>query len=121
MCNFWARNTVPPQFEGRIFYEWNPNVTLMRTTPEENRRMGEIFAKKLNQARGPVSVLIPVRGYSQIDLEGKPFYWPEANRAFVTALKANLREDIPVLEMENDINDPEFSGKVAKTLLEMLS
>ena len=121
MCNFWARDTVPEKYKERIFYEWNPNVTLMRTTPEENQQMGEIFAEKLNATSGPVAVLIPLKGFSQIDLKGEIFYWPEANQAFISALKNNLRSDIPVTEMDFDINAPEFSGKVAETLLEMLA
>lgn len=88
MCNFWARDTVPEKYSERIFYEWNPNITLMRTTPEENQRMGEIFAEKLNAATATVAVLIPLKGYSQLDLEGQPFYWPEANQAFISPLKA---------------------------------
>lgn len=120
MCNFWARDTVPEKYSDRTFYEWNPNVTLMRTTPEENQRMGEIFAEKLNAATAPVAVLIPLKGYSQLDLEGQPFFWPEANKAFISALKSNLREDIPVTELDYDINAPEFSSQVAETLLSML-
>lgn len=120
MCNFWARSSVPEKYQDRLFYEWNPNVTLMRTTPEENRRMGEIFAEKLNAATGPVAVLVPLRGFSQIDLEGKPFYWPETIQAFTEALKAGLRADIPVVEMDCDVNAPEFSSKAAETLLEMM-
>lgn len=120
MCNFWARDTVPEKYAERIFYEWNPNVTLMRTTPEENQRMGKIFAEKLNAATGPVAVLIPLKGYSQLDLEAQPFYWPEANQAFISALKENLRQDIPVIELDYDINDPEFSSRVAETLSAML-
>jgi uncharacterized protein (UPF0261 family) len=120
MCNFWARDTVPEKYSDRTFYEWNPNVTLMRTTPEENRRMGKIFAEKLNAAKGPVAVLIPIQGFSQLDLEGQPFHWPETIQAFITALKGDLRKDIPVYELEYDINAPEFSRQVAETLLEML-
>lgn len=120
MCNFWARDTVPEKYAERVFYEWNPNVTLMRTTPEENQRMGKIFAEKLNAASGPVAVLIPLQGFSQLDLKGQPFYWPEASQAFINSLKGNLRQDIPVTEMDYDINDPGFSGKVAETLLGML-
>ncbi len=120
MCNFWAPETVPEKYKDRLFYQWNPNVTLMRTTPEENARMGEIFAEKLNQARGPVAVFVPLKGVSELDAPGKPFWWPEANQAFVEALKRHLRPDIPVILMDNNINDPEFSGKVAETLLEML-
>lgn len=120
MCNFWAPATIPEKYHGRLFYQWNPNVTLMRTTPEENARMGTIFAKKLNLALGPVVVLIPLKGFSQLDVEGKPFYWPEANRVFTDTLKANLRKDIPVIEIDADINDPVFSGKTAEILLAML-
>jgi uncharacterized protein (UPF0261 family) len=120
MCNFWARDTVPEKYADRVFYEWNPNITLMRTTPEENERMGKIFAEKLNAASGPVAVLIPLQGFSQLDLKGQPFYWSEASQAFINALKGDLRQDIPVTEMDYDINDPGFSGKVAETLLGML-
>jgi uncharacterized protein (UPF0261 family) len=120
MCNFWARNTVPSRYEGRMLYEWNPNITLMRTTPEENARMGEIFADKLNAASAPVVVLIPLGGFSEVDLPGKAFWWPEADQAFVQALKGKLRTGIPVIEMQTDINDPAFSGKVAQSLLDML-
>jgi uncharacterized protein (UPF0261 family) len=120
MCNFWARNTVPEKYQNRNLYEWNPNITLMRTTPEENTRMGEIFAEKLNQATGPVAVYIPWGGVSELDPVGKPFHSPEAMQAFVTALKKNLRSDIPVIEMQQDINDPFFSGTTAEALLDML-
>lgn len=120
MCNFWARDTVPEKYSDRTFYEWNPNVTLMRTTPQENQRMGAIFAEKLNSATAPVAVLIPLKGYSQLDLEGQPFYWPEANQAFIEALKRDLRQDVPVTELDYDINAPEFSSRVAETLLAML-
>ncbi len=120
MCNFWARNTVPERYQDRLFYEWNPNITLMRTTPEETARMGEIFAQKLNAAHAPVSVYIPLGGVSEIDVQGKPFYWPEALQAFVTHLKANLRSDIPVVEIDTDINAPTFSEAATRALLAML-
>lgn len=121
MCNFWAPETVPPKYKDRLFYKWNPNVTLMRTTPEENEEMGKIFAQKLNAAKGPVAVFIPMGGFSEIDAPEKPFWWPEADQAFVNGLKSILRADIPVVVMDKNVNDPEFSGKVAETLLVMLS
>jgi uncharacterized protein (UPF0261 family) len=120
MCNFWGIDTVPERYKSRNLYQWNPNVTLMRTTPEENTRMGEIFAEKLNAARGKVAVYIPLKGVSELDVEGKPFHDPIALPAFVSALKAKLRADIPVIEMQTDINDAAFSSATAKTLLEML-
>jgi uncharacterized protein (UPF0261 family) len=120
MCNFWAPETIPARYQDRKFYHWNPNVTLMRTTPEENERIGEIFAGKLNAARSPVAVFIPMKGFSEVDAPGQPFWWPEADQAFVNALQRKIRRDIPVILMDNNINDPEFSGKLAETLLEML-
>jgi uncharacterized protein (UPF0261 family) len=120
MCNFWARATVPERYKDRLFYEWNPNVTLMRTTPEENARMGEIFAQKLNAASGPVMVYIPVKGVSELDLEGKPFHDPAALPAFVGALKASIRADIPVIEVQTDINDPAFAEATAEALLRLM-
>lgn len=121
MCNFWAPDTVPEKYKDRLFYEWNPNVTLMRTTPEENKRMGEIFAEKLNAARGPVEIYVPMGGFSELDFPEKLFWWPEADQAFVDGLKSKLNPGIPVYVMEQDVNDPEFSGRVARSLLAMLS
>lgn len=117
MVNFWAPPTVPQKFQGRRFYPHNPNITLMRTTPGECRQLGEIVAEKLNLSRGPVSVLIPLRGWSMIDAPGGPFWWPEADEAFTTALKARLRPDIPVLEIDANVNAPEFARRCAETLL----
>ena len=120
MCNFWSPETIPVRYRDRKFYHWNPNVTLMRTTPKENARMGEIFAEKLNAARGPVAVFVPLQGFSEVDAPGKPFWWPEADQAFIDALKGKIRTDIPVVVVDNNINDPEFSEKLAAALLEML-
>jgi uncharacterized protein (UPF0261 family) len=120
MCNFWAPETIPAQFKDRLLYKWNPNITLMRTTPEENTKMGEIFAEKLNKTKAPIAVFIPMGGFSEIDFPAKPFWWPEANQAFVDALKKNLRSDIPVVISDLDVNNPEFSGMVAEKLIEFL-
>lgn len=120
MCNFWAPDTIPAKFSDRLFYKWNPNVTLMRTTPEENTQMGEIFAEKLNKSRGPVAVFIPMGGFSELDFPGKPFWWPAADQAFVDALKRHLRPEIQLEISDKDANHPEFSGRLAQKLLEFL-
>jgi len=120
MCNFWAPETVPDKYKERLFYNWNPNITLMRTTPEENAHMGEIFAEKLNAARGPLAVFIPMGGFSEIDFPGKPFWWPEADQAFADALQSKLRSDIPLTISDLDVNHPKFSAALAQTMLEML-
>jgi len=120
MANFWARDTVPEKYQKRNLYEWNPNVTLLRTNAEENAQMGHIFAEKLNAAQGPVAVFVPLRGVSMLDSEGEPFWDPEADRAFLEALKGDLRPEIPVYEMDHNINDPEFVDALSDKLLEFM-
>jgi uncharacterized protein (UPF0261 family) len=121
MCNFGPRASVPERYAGRLFYEWNPEVTLMRTTPEENARLGAIFAEKLNGASAPAHVLIPLRGFSILDSPGDRFWNPEADAAFAQALKAALRPGIPVEELDVNINDPAFAERATALLLEMLT
>ena len=120
MVNFWARDTVPEKFKDRLFYEWNPNVTLMRTTPEENARLGRILAEKANKTSGPVAFFLPLKGVSMLDPPGKEFWWPEADQALFEAIKQNRRLDIPVYELDHNINDDEFADAVAEKLLEFL-
>lgn len=121
MCNFWAPETIPAKFKDRLMYKWNPNITLMRTTPEENMQIGEMFAEKLNMAKGPAMVFIPMGGFSEIDFPDKSFWWPEADQAFVDALKKDLRSDIPVVISDKDVNNPEFSEMVVEKLIEFLT
>jgi uncharacterized protein (UPF0261 family) len=111
---------VPDAYADRTFFQWADNVTLMRTTVEETAQLGAIFADKLNAATGPVEVYIPLRGWSEIDVAGKPFHLPGAIAAFSQALKAHLRSDIPVHELDTDINDPGFADATARALLTLL-
>jgi uncharacterized protein (UPF0261 family) len=120
MVNFWAPETVPKKFKGRRFYQWNPNVTLMRTTPEENAELGRILAEKANQSTGPVAFFLPLKGVSMLDAPGKEFWWPEADRALYDAIKRHVRPDIPVYELDNNINDDAFADAVAAKMLEFL-
>ncbi|MCX8025188.1 MAG: Tm-1-like ATP-binding domain-containing protein, partial [Thermanaerothrix sp.] len=120
MANFWGMDTVPEKYRNRKLYQWNPNVTLLRTNVEENIKIGEMIARAANESKGPVAVLIPLKGVSMLDSPGGAFWDPEADRACFDAIKRNLRPDIPYIELDYNINDPEFSGKVAETLLEML-
>ncbi|MFW6162363.1 MAG: Tm-1-like ATP-binding domain-containing protein [Planctomycetota bacterium] len=120
MANFWAPETVPAKYEGRTFYQWNPNVTLMRTTREENIAIGRLLAEKANAATGPVALLLPLKGVSMLDAPGKEFWHPEADHALFDAIKANVRDDIPVVEMDHNVNDEEFADAVTAKLLEFL-
>jgi uncharacterized protein (UPF0261 family) len=119
MANFFAPESVPSKFSGRRFYRHNANVTLMRTTPEENARIGADIARKLSAARGPVSVLLPARGVSAIDKEGQPFDDPAARKALHDAIRSGL-DEVDVVELDLHINDPEFADAAAHKLLELM-
>jgi len=120
MANFGPMDTVPAKYEGRRLYPHNPQVTLMRTTPEECTELGGIVAEKLNASTGPVTVLIPLKGISVISASGEPFHDPAADEALFTSLKSGLRSDIPVVEKDYNINDPEFAELCAQTLLKLM-
>ena len=120
MANFDGIETVPDRYQGRNLYAWNPNVTLLRTNVEENTRIGEILAAAVNLATAPTAVLLPMRGTSMLDSEGERFWDPEADGACFDAIRNGLRADIPVLEVDHNINDPEFADTAANTLLELM-
>lgn len=120
MANFWGVETMPEKYHSRNLYRWNPNVTLMRTNVEENTRMGEMLAAAANAATAPVAILLPLKGVSMLDSEGGQFWDPAADQACFDAIKRNLKPGIPVIELDNNINDPEFSAKVAETMLTLL-
>ena len=121
MVNFGPPDTVPEQFNDRTFYQHNPTVTLMRTTVEENAELGKIMGQKLSQAKGPTTVIVPKQGVSAIDQEGQPFYSAEAEAAWIENLKANLGDNVALIEMDNHINDDAFATKLVETLLASLS
>ncbi len=120
MVNFWARGTVPEKFKDRLFYQWNPNVTLMRTTPEENAELGRILAEKANRSTAPVEFFLPLKGVSMLDAPGKEFWWPEADQALFDAIKRCVRPDIPVHELDLNINDDAFADALSGKLLELV-
>ena len=120
MVNFGPRDTVPAKFEGRRFHEHNPTITLMRTTPEENDTLGREIAEKACAASGPTAVVLPMRGISALDIEGGPFWWPEADAALFQSLRNWLTMDVELIEADLHINDPKFARLCADVLLKML-
>jgi uncharacterized protein (UPF0261 family) len=117
MVNFHGPETVPAKFKGRTFYPHNPQVTLMRTSPEECADLGRILAEKINLSTAPVTVLLPKKGISVISGAGQKFFDPIADRVLFDALKTFLRKDIPVIEMDCAINDAPFAEACARELL----
>jgi len=122
MANFGGVDTVPQEYKdaGRLFYEWNPAITLMRTNAEENHRMGTIFAERANAAKGPVAFLIPLRGVSILDGDGEPFCDRAADEALFDTIKADTNAGIPVVEIDANINDSEFAAKAVEMMLELI-
>ncbi|MEY4394600.1 MAG: hypothetical protein RL595_1849 [Planctomycetota bacterium] len=121
MVNFGPKETVPEKFRHRLFHVHNANVTLMRTTPEENDALGKEIAWKASAARGPVVVMFPLKGISALDAPGKPFWCPEANKALQDSLKLWILPEIPVLELDYHINDAAFADACTSQLLRMLA
>jgi uncharacterized protein (UPF0261 family) len=120
MVNFGPRDTVPGEFEGRQFHVHNPQVTLMRTTPEETARIGEIIAGKLNAATGPTALALPLNGVSLIAAEGDDFYDPEADAALFDALRDHIDDDVELIERYEAINDDAFAEAIAAKLDEYM-
>jgi uncharacterized protein (UPF0261 family) len=119
MCNFGAIDTVPDRYRSRLLYEWNANVTLLRTNAEENGRIGGLIAETANRCRGPVAVLLPLRGVSMLDSHGQPFWDEPADRACFEAIRGQLRQGIPLIEIDSNINDTEFADRATEIFLEL--
>ena len=116
MVNFGARETVPDKYKERQFHVHNANVTLMRTTVEENKNIGEWLADKLNQMQGEVRFLVPLKGVSSLDSEEHAFHNPEADAALFDALEKKViqTDRRKLIKLNHNINDPEFSTELVK-------
>jgi uncharacterized protein (UPF0261 family) len=112
-------SSLPPEYRNRNYIPHNPSMTLVKTSPEEMRTIGKIMASKLNGARGPTIVMIPLRGFSYPNRKGETLYDEEGNQAFIETLKINLK-GVKVIEVDAHINDPEFANEAAQTMEKLL-
>ena len=121
MVNFWAWDTVPERFRARNLYRHNANVTLMRTTPDEARAIGEWLVAKLNRMDGPVRFFIPEGGVSLIDAPGKAFWDPAADKALFDAIATRFRAgpDRRLVRLPWNVNDPQFSQALVAAFREI--
>ena len=121
MVNFGALETVPERYRDRDLYVHNPQVTLMRTSPEECRRIAEFLAGKLNACDGPVRLLIPEGGVSLLDAPGRPFHDPEADAVLFDTLEQRVRQtaDRRIVRLPHNINDPEFADALVAAFHEL--
>ncbi|MBY0589439.1 Tm-1-like ATP-binding domain-containing protein [bacterium] len=120
MVNFGPRDSVPAALAHRQFYFHNANVTLMRTTPEENDKLGRIIASKLSESTAPYQVFLPLGGISAIDMPGQPFWNPPADEALFAALRENLPASV-IVECPEHINDPAFARRAVDALQSLLA
>jgi uncharacterized protein (UPF0261 family) len=122
MVNFGAKETVPSHYKGRNLYVHNPQVTLMRTTPEENAMIGRWIAERLNRMEGPVRFLLPRQGISAIDAPGKPFYDPEADAALFASLEEHFKPapNRQLISHDLAINDPAFADVLVATFNDII-
>jgi uncharacterized protein (UPF0261 family) len=119
MVNFHARETVPERFRDRLLYQHNPSVTLMRTTLEENVRIGEDIGGKLAIKKSPTVIVLPLQGVSAIDRAGQAFDDPQARQALFRAIH-RTRGGTEAVEMDLHINDPAFAEAAARRLLTLI-
>ncbi|AZV20010.1 Tm-1-like ATP-binding domain-containing protein [Mesorhizobium sp. M7A.F.Ce.TU.012.03.2.1] len=121
MVNFWAPSTIPEPYRDRLFYEHNPNVTLMRTTADECRAIGEWIGTRLARCGGPVHFLIPEKGVSALDIEGGAFFDPEADAVLFEAIERTIQPNGKrrVTRLPLHINDPEFAKAATSAFLDI--
>jgi uncharacterized protein (UPF0261 family)/ABC-type branched-subunit amino acid transport system ATPase component len=122
MVNFGAPDTIPERYRNRKFHVHNPQVTLMRTTPEENERIGRWIGERLNRMDGPVRFFLPEGGVSALDTAGQPFWDPEADAALFGALERSVRQTSSrqLIRMRHNINEPEFASAIVNALRPLL-
>ena len=122
MVNFQAMDTVPQKYKDRNLYSHNPQVTLMRTTAEENQAFGRFIAAKLNQMEGPVRFLLPLKGVSMIDAPGKQFHDPAADRMLFDTLESEFKPgpNRRLIKIDLNINEPAFAEALVDNFLDII-
>lgn len=116
-----SKSRYKPEHLERRKYDLDKYRTWLRMTPEELLRVANVFAEKLNQSKGGVRVVVPLRGWSSVDAPGNPTYDPAEDRIFADSLKGSLKPGIQVLEVDANMEDPGFASAVVKAALEVLS
>ncbi|URD89689.1 Uncharacterized protein family (UPF0261) [Musa troglodytarum] len=121
MVNFGAKHTVPSLFQHRNIYVHNDQVSLMRTTMDENKKFAKFIAEKMNKSSSSIRICLPQKGVSALDAPGKPFYVPEATSVLINELDKLIEknEDRQVMTFPNHINDPEFAEALVDSFLEI--
>jgi uncharacterized protein (UPF0261 family) len=120
LVNFGSREIVPAKFFSRRLHQFRADMVLVRTTPEENDKLGKEIAEKASAARRLTAVMIPLQGLSSLDARGEPFWWPEANAALFRSLRNWMSPNVDLIELDVHINDPSFAQAMVEKLVQMI-
>lgn len=120
MVNFGPMDTVPNKYKDRQLYSWAPDVTLMRTNRAENKILGKTIADKINTSKGPVTVLLPLGGLSKIGAKGEVFHDPEIDAVLFYTIRNHIKNDIDIIEVDENINTVAFAKKAVVALLDLI-
>lgn len=120
MVNFGGLDTVPERYKSRLLFSWAPDVTLMRTNEEENEQLGRSLATKVNQSKGKVKILLPLKGISIVSSAGEIFHQPNIDQLLFDTIKSSVNDEVEVIELETHINDTTFAERAVNELLAML-
>ncbi len=118
MVNFGEPGTVPADFSNRVFYQHNPQITLMRTTSSECAELGRILAEKVNLYQAPTVIMLPRRALSAIGAQGQPFHDSAADEALFQSIR--IQSKVAVEEFDEEINSPAFARACAEKLLQLI-
>lgn len=120
MVRFGPMSTVPEEFRGRVLHQHTEFVTLMRTTPEENEKIGRTIGERLTQATGPVYLIVPTSGTSALSTEGGVFHDPEADAALFESLEDSADDSVDLVWVHADVNSEKFAMRAAEILMNEL-
>jgi len=121
MVNYAQVHTIPEKYKSRQLYSWSPDITLMRTNAEENKILGNELAIKAKNAKGPVEIILPLKGVSILDSPGERFYLPEVDAVLFESIKKGVKGQIVVTEIDTDINNEIFATTLVERLLNLMN
>jgi uncharacterized protein (UPF0261 family) len=119
MAVFREKERIPEKYKSRKFYNWNPDINLMRTNPAENREMAVFIAEKLNKSKKTITILLPLKGLSMLDAPGEIFWWPEANRSLFETLREKIDPRHDIIELDCNINDNLCADTIAAEFIKL--
>jgi uncharacterized protein (UPF0261 family) len=114
-----SKSKYKPEYHERRKYNLDRFRTWLRLSPDELIQVADVFAEKVNRSKGPVKFVIPLKGWSSVDIPGNPTYDPKEDRIFIEELGRRLKPEIEIIEVNANLEDPEFAKAIVKAALEI--